>query len=213
MDRLTYISDPCGASALPLWKTNTVTVPDGMLVVRDDAFVGSAYPNCSDEPYFKMQCAAFPSTPPTLPSSAVAVQPTLEELCAHICLCYDSPCMRVEELRSYRSRPVFDPALWVALRDTKSGKLIASGIAELDRSIEEGVLEWIQVSPACRRKGYGQWIVTELMYRMREKAAFVTVSGRINSPFCPERLYRACGFQDRTVWHILTKHPNDGENK
>ena len=70
---------------------------------------------------------------------------------------------------------------------------------------KEGVLEWIQVSPNYRGKGLGKFIVRELRWRMRDKAEFVTVSGRVDNPSHPDILYKRCGFSNEEIWHVLRK--------
>lgn len=40
---------------------------------------------------------------------------------------------------------------------------------------------------------------------MQGKARFATVSGKVNDPSAPQRLYRKCGFTGDDVWHILKK--------
>jgi GNAT superfamily N-acetyltransferase len=71
----------------------------------------------------------------------------------------------------------------------------------------EGILEWIQVSEGYRRRGLGSFLVKELLWRMQGKVKFATVSGQCDSPSCPERLYRSCGFTGQDVWHVLHKIP------
>ena len=83
--------------------------------------------------------------------------------------------------------------------------IVATGIAELDPECNEGVLEWIQVSENYRRCGLGSYIVIELLWRMKDIAQFVTVSGQCNNPTNPESLYRKCGFTGNDVWHILRR--------
>ena len=41
--------------------------------------------------------------------------------------------------------------------------------------------------------------------RLKKKADFVTVSGKINNKSNPENLYLKCGFENKTIWHVLTK--------
>lgn len=38
MTKEEYKSSPARASSLPLWKTNSVKLPEGMLILRDDLF-------------------------------------------------------------------------------------------------------------------------------------------------------------------------------
>jgi hypothetical protein len=53
--------------------------------------------------------------------------------------------------------------------------------------------------------GLGQCIVNELLSRLKDKADFVTVSGRVNNETQPERLYEQCGFSNKKNWHVLTR--------
>ena len=107
-------------------------------------------------------------------------------------------------MESYRKTPVFCPDLWVLLKD-KSGNYVGCGIADYDEEAGEMILEWIQVIPSCRGRGYGQYIVNELLSRARGQAKFATVSGKVNNTTRPEKMYRKCGFTGNDVWHILSK--------
>ena len=205
MDRETYLRDPCLASALPFWKTEQVRIPENIRVIREDLFGGC--PAGSDEPYFKLIHRLEAVEPPALPPGFAFVSCDLGEYAEHIRLCYADVGVSAEELREYTGRPVFDPALWVAVRDEATGRIAATGIAELDRSIGEGALEWIQVSPAYRRRGLGRCVVRELLSRLQGRAAFVTVSGRVNGPEDPRALYRSCGFTGPVIWHVVTVPP------
>ena len=51
----------------------------------------------------------------------------------------------------------------------------------------------------------GKYIVKELLYRMKDKAKFVTVSGKVNNPDNPYALYCACGFGNPVTWHVVRK--------
>ena len=105
---------------------------------------------------------------------------------------------------SWTKEPVFDLSLWVWLLDDNNNK-IALGIADFDSSILEGALEWIQVHPDYRGLGAGQFIVEELLNRLKSKASFVTVSGEADNLTKPERLYRKCGFDGDSVWWVLER--------
>ena len=123
----------------------------------------------------------------------------------HINQCYDDICISEAELQGYTARSVYNASLWLAVRDNETSDIAATGIAELDRECGEGILEWIQVSENCRGHGLGSYIVAELLWRMKDMARFVTVSGQCNNPTNPEGLYRKCGFIGNDVWHILRK--------
>ncbi len=207
IDERTYLADPCGASSLPFWKTEQFAVPDGVTVLRDDAF-RETKPDGMDEPYFKLMHDLKNVDPPSLPPRFETVACGAADYAAHINACYAVEGVTEEELASCTRRPTYDPSLWIAVRDRTSGRIAATGIAELDARIGEGILEWIQVSPDCRRKGLGRFVVNELLRRMQGKASFCTVSGKRNDPCDPLALYRSCGFQNMTVWHVIKKVRN-----
>ena len=71
--------------------------------------------------------------------------------------------------------------------------------------INEGTLEWIQVSESCHRLRRGRYMVCALSGRQEGIARFVTVSGQCLSPEKPKTLYRKCGFIGMDIWPVL--HP------
>ena len=199
-----YAADPCRASSLPFWKAESVTVPPCLSILRDDEF-SALSPQGKDEPYFKLihHLKAIPS--PALPEGFAIVPCDIPGFARHINSCYQEEGVSPEELAAYLSHPVYAPDLWLALAETDSGRIAATGIGEMDERIGEGVLEWIQVSPEYRRRGLGAFLVCELLRRMRGRARFITVSGRVNSESRPLALYRSCGFENPVIWHVVTK--------
>ncbi|MBO4383926.1 MAG: GNAT family N-acetyltransferase [Clostridia bacterium] len=207
-----YIIDPCRASSLPFWKTEEIKVPEHLLIVRDDLMPDTETEG-EDEPYFRMIHDLDNVRRSPIPEGFVIAERGIPAFAEHINECYSDIGVKAEELSAYARRPVCDPALWVAVVEEKSGRIAASGIAELDARIGEGILEWIQVSPEHRRKGLGRFVVNELLCRMLGRAKFVTVSGRLLDPSKPEALYASCGFAGKTVWHVITKKPPDRNQK
>jgi GNAT superfamily N-acetyltransferase len=205
MEKETYLADPCGASSLPFWKTEEIRIPEGMSVIREDRFDAERHTG-ADEPYFKLVHRLEEIPRAGLPAGFSAAACDTDEFARHIRACYAEEGVTAAELEAYRRRPVFDPDLWIAIRDG-GGRIAASGIAELDTRIGEGCLEWIQVSPEYRRRGLGRYIVCELLRRMKDRAAFATVSGRVNNGDNPLALYLSCGFGHPVIWHIT----RDGE--
>lgn len=199
-----YLKNPCKVSSIPYWKAKTITVPDGMKILHQDEYSAAEYPQYIDEPYFRLRHDLKGLAEPVLPQGYSLCTATLYEYAAHISSCYGGIGIIEEELQNYALRPVYDEALWLAVRDEKTGSIVATGIAELDREINEGALEWIQVSQAHRGKGLGSYIILELLRRLKSKAEFTTVSGQCNNVTNPEKLYRKCGFTGNDVWHILT---------
>ena len=55
------------------------------------------------------------------------------------------------------------------------------------------------------RPGLGTALVLELLRRLQDRAEFVTVSGEVNNPSNPQRLYRKCGFAGSDVWWLLRR--------
>ncbi len=197
-----YLRDPCSASSLPLWKTNVFAVPPSITVVRDDAF-HCASEACSDTKYFKMIHRLSGLTTQELPYGYSLVDADAQTLAAHIQSCYKSESISAEELIRCTERDVYCADLWIAVRENASGRIVASGIADLDRTIREGIPEWIQVSPDVRRRGFGRFVVNELLCRMTGKADFATVSGRLDNESNPFALYQSCGFCDPVIWHVV----------
>ena len=174
------------------------------MILRDDQFDPARYGGM-DEPYFKLVHDLRNIGCPGLPAPFQETQCDAAALARHIAECYTEERLPENELRFRMMQPDFDPGLWLAVVDTTNGRVVASGIAEVDPGIREGTLEWIQVSPDYRRKGLGQYIVNGLLQRLYGKADFVTVSGKLNNPGNPLALYCSCGFTDCVVWHIVRK--------
>ena len=198
-----YLMDPCGASSLPYWKTQSVTVPKNIRIVRDDMFESSQRKG-RDEPYFKLIHDLETSKEPVLPEGYDVVQCELEAFANQITSCYPQALLTPRDLLAYMEHPVYQPDLWLAVKDTESNVIVATGIAELDANIGEGILEWIQVLPAYRRKGLGSFVVRELLKRMSSQASFATVSGQVNNASNPFALYESCGFTRPVIWHVIT---------
>ena len=202
-----YKKAPARASSLPLWKTNSIAVPEGMLIVRDDGFTGVPE-GFRDERYFKLVHRMKGLRPLPVPEGFTLVAPEASALSEHVAACYEEERISPEALAEREKTPYFRAELRIALAD-EGGTIAASGIAELDPEAGEGVLEWIQVSPGYRRRGLGRFIVNELLLRLcgaeAPGAEFATVSGRADSPHCPARLYKACGFGEEVIWHVMTR--------
>lgn len=200
-----YVSDPCGVSSLPYWKTVNLVVPENMLIRHDRDFCGECLMDYIDEPYFRLYHDLQMLRAASVPDGFRLCAAAPAEYAAHIDQCYAGASITEAEIKSYFQHRVYSAELWIAVQECNSGKIVATGIAELDEQVGEGILEWIQVSPAYRGLGLGTYVVTELLTRIAQKAQFATVSGQINNPSKPEKLYRKCGFQGKDIWHILKR--------
>ncbi len=200
-----YLQNPCRASSIPYWKASKVSVPDNVTILHQEDFDKMEYARFFDEPYFRLRHNLQGLSQPALPQGYSLCNAALREFAAHINRCYDEMGITEDELQKYVVRSVYNSSLWLAVKDNLSGDIVATGIAEMDREIGEGVLEWVQVSKAHRGCGLGGYIVMELLCRMKDAARFATVSGRCKNPTNPEGLYRKCGFAGSDVWHILRR--------
>jgi len=123
-----------------------------------------------------------------------------------ICKCYSDIRVTPEEVLDWTKEEVFDNSLWVFVVDNIKEMPIALGIAECDKDIMEGSLEWIQVLPQYRGYGIGATLINFLLLILKEKSKFVTVSGKVDNKTNPQRMYRKCGFQGNDIWHILRRN-------
>lgn len=197
-----YLKNPCRATSIPYWKTAVFSVPDHMKILHDDEFYAAMLEQYKDEVYFRLKHDLQNLKPAVIPDGFSLHDASFEEYAGHINSCYGT-IITAEEVRGLTERTVYCSELWLALMDDTEGKLAATGIAELDREIGEGSLEWIQVSEEYRGRGLGSYLVLELLQRMKGKAQFATVSGQCNNKTNPERLYRRCGFTGQDIWHVL----------
>ena len=205
INKYEYLICPCKVSSIPYWKAKSITVPDGMRIVHQDNFNKTEYQHYIDETYFPLIHSLQNLYVQVLPEGYSLCKATLKDFAEHINGCYSGIGVTEADLRDYTARPVYDSALWLAIKDNQTNEVVATGIAEIDKEIGEGVLEWIQVSEQHRGYGLGKYVVSELLWRLKERAAFVTVSGQCNNPTNPEALYRKCGFTGSDVWHVLRK--------
>lgn len=201
-----YVSDPCGTVSLPYWKCKKLFVPDNMKIVHDREFSTSDFSGYSDEPYFRLyhslkSVSQFQQNRFEIIFGETNVNSFVQLINA----CYTDLKVTVEQIKGYQNTPVFCPELWLLVREKDTGNIVGGGIADLDREISEGILEWIQVLPEYRGHGIGQIIVNSLLDKMQGEAQFATVSGKVNNPTNPEALYRKCGFAGNDVWHVLIK--------
>ncbi len=108
MDKSTYLLDPCGASSFPFWKTNSISIPDDLLILReDDPRLDTAAQQYVDTPYFKLIHTMQGIGETTLPSGLRFVRPSAQALLEHIAACYDEERASEEELLNYRRHVTF----------------------------------------------------------------------------------------------------------
>lgn len=201
-----YRKNPCATLSIPYWKAKHIQIPENMRIVHHRDFRETESAGYQDTPYFRLLHDL--KHIPTVTAEGIAVMAVDREaiplLVDVINRCYTDLSVTEAQLQGYAQTEVFCPELWIAAVDTQTDQMVGCGIADLDRALGEGILEWIQVLPPYRGRKIGQRIVCELLQRMKPMAKFATVSGKCND-IAPEALYRKCGFAGEDVWHILRK--------
>ena len=202
-----YKADPCAVLSLPYWKHKQLEIPPNMLILHENAFREGSFPGYTDEPYFRLRHSleTIPTVAPEGIRIKTAKQTDIPLLADVINRSYCDLSVTEEQLIRYTQTQVYAPDLWILAVDTATSCIAGCGIADFDKELREGILEWIQVLPAYRGQTIGQLIVIELLKRLKPVADFVTVSGKLRNSTNPERLYRRCGFAGNDVWHILTE--------
>ncbi len=202
-----YIINPCGTLSIPYHKAKITTVPDGMKIVHERDFDASDLQSYHDERFFRlyrdMKNIGIAKADGFLIETVGEAD--IETVVEVINRSYTDLQVTLAQIKGYTHTSVYDQDLWVLVREEQTGVCVGLGIADLDASIGELILEWIQVLPEYRKRGIGRAIVNTLLHRAKEKAAFATVSGKADDPTCPERLYRSCGFVGEDIWHVLRK--------
>lgn len=202
----TYLENPCGTLSIPYWKHTQITLPEHLKIVHQKEFDPAYFTNYADEPYFRLFHSLKNIGSITLDNFFIktATQADIPIIAEIINRSYSDLSVTYEQLLSYTSSKVYDKDLWVIVYARGTESAAGCGIAELDKEIGEGILEWIQVLPEYRGQKIGQFLVTDLLGRLSGKASFATVSGKVNNPTHPEQLYRKCGFTGNDIWHILS---------
>lgn len=202
-----YLKNPCGTYSIPYWKQKRIQIPENMKILHDREFEQELLLEYNEEKYFRLMhdlkdIKQAVSNEFYIETASVKDIPLLQDL---INRSYDDLSVSYDQLLSYTKSEVYDENLWMIVYEKETDKPVACGIAEFDREIKEGVLEWIQVLPEYRGRKIGQLLVNELLTRLQRKADFVTVSGKVDNLTKPELLYRKCGFTGEDIWHVLTK--------
>lgn len=202
-----YLKNPCGISSIPYWKVKSIVIPENIMILHNNDFSESLLNNHIDEKYFRLY-HDLKNINEIVISGIEIINASNQDISIIVDIINQSyvdmqaSCKQFED---YTKTQVYNPDLWILVKNTSNNKYIGCGIADFDSETKELMLEWIQVLPEYRKKGIGQIIVNELLWRGKDIANFATVSGKIDNISKPERLYRKCGFTGSDIWHILIK--------
>lgn len=203
--------NPCRLSSIPYWKSRTFKIPSNISVIHDEEYNIAQSILCEDTLYFRLKHNLKSIELVTLDkifeyrSVDTASINDLEEIAGIINKSYIDIQVNLKQVISWTKSEVFDENLWIFIIDINTEKPVALGIAERDKNVGEGMLEWIQVLPEYRGRKLGQAIVTKLLANLSNHVDFVTVSGKVDNKTNPEKLYRRCGFEGRDTWHVMVR--------
>lgn len=217
-NRLAYLKNPCNYSALPYWKESTFTKPDNIKVYHENEW-NNLSKNTKEEfikvdKFFRIKHNLDQINKEDLPKNCryrtfdPNSQEDFDKALEIIKISYPNTDLTRDKLREYIKNDVYKRELWIFIDKISNGAYIpiAFGIADFDSLVKEGILEWIQVLPEYRGKGFGTFLVAELLRRMKGKARFATVSGDCNNINSPINLYKKSGFVGDSIWYIAYKN-------
>jgi ribosomal protein S18 acetylase RimI-like enzyme len=108
-----------------------------------------------------------------------------------------------EKLKRMTQAPYHDPSGWFFLVEAQGSQPVGLAISSYCSEMREGFIEWIEVIPRLRHRGFGSLLTHECIRRLAVKARFVTTQGSLDAPFVHGGLYRKCGFDRIRQWTIL----------
>ena len=204
-----YINDPCGVCSTAFWKNDFFQKPEDLQILHANELSGIDIDTYNMTRYFRlkhnMEVLDTCKLNRDYHYQTVNIETQRELVSDLINRCYEDISVTPAQINDWTKYSVFDNDLWVFVYEKESETPIALGIADFDKDIKEGSLEWIQVLPEKRGRGFGKALVGELLQRLESKADFVTVSGQIENNANPEAMYRNCGFTGDDVWCVLQK--------
>lgn len=196
-----YRLNPCGKLSIPLWKWNSMTLPENMRILHARDYLPD--PEYREARFFRLYHDLQGIPEACIPGLEITTVRERDYDAVLEIIRASYPGIRVDRewLDELTRTPAYAPELWLlaAVDGVPAGCILA----DFDPQTREGILEWVQVLPAFRHRGVGKALVWEALRRTR--GDFATVSGDKDNDTFPEALYRSCGFTGDDVWHILTK--------
>jgi GNAT superfamily N-acetyltransferase len=203
-----YLLNPCGSLSIPFWKMQRINTPKNIKIVHDRSFSSVLLNNYNDTCYFRLKHDLVNINSPEILtdySIKTLTKNHYSELVDLINISYISSGIKVNlnQIINWTKTEVHESNLWISIYHNK--QMVGAIIADFDSNTKEAIIEWLQILPDYRRKGLASIAVNECLNRIKDKAAFATVSGELNNQNKPETVYRKCGFTGDDIWHILIK--------
>ena len=100
-----------------------------------------------------------------------------------------------ENLKKIMREPVFDPSMWLFVKDNDTNELIGISISTYDIQLGETDIEWFYIWPEYHRKGAGRYLISKIIERSIHRSSDIRVGGT-------NEFYKKCGFVERecNVW-------------
>ena len=199
-----YLKNPCKTLSIPYWKHLMIGKHPGIDIYHFEDQVDLSIYKSVDK-FFRMIHHLDDTYEKSSKVLEINIEKDIEVIVKHINQCYHHENIKVsaKDIERWKSTPVFYPKAWIKIEENQ--KIIASGIADFDEDLKEGIIEWIQVDPKYQGLGYGREILKSLIAILQEKADFITVSGHLDNEKNPKVLYEKLGFQGNDVWLICYK--------
>ena len=152
-----YINNPCRTLSIPYWKQKNIKVPDNIKIVHNDEYNATDFVGYVDEPYFRLyhNLQVVQRAHRDDIDIVVGAPDMLDVFVDIINASYSDLSVTKEQIESYRKTLVFCSDLWLLLKEKTTGNFIGSGIADYDEETKEMIIEWVQVLPLYRGRGYG----------------------------------------------------------
>jgi len=199
-----YIKNPCGSSSIAYWKNIEYNKPHNIEIIHERDFLGAA-DSSKIIKYFRLfhdlKDIALPVNDDFFVQN-VNIKTQSGLIADILSKCYNVQ-YSTEFIESLTKHRAFNDELWIFAIEKITMCPVALGIADYDEKIREGSLEWIQVLPDKRMQGLGELVVRELLFRLKSRADFVTVSGEVDNLTKPDLLYRKCGFTGDDIWCVI----------
>lgn len=129
-----YLRSPCGTLSIPYWKHKRIAIPADIKIVHDGDFTADDFVGYADEPYFRLyhDLKNVGTTVSADVELVVGATDRTDVFADIINASYDDIAVTAAQMEDLRNTPVFDPALWLLLKDRDYGAYVGSGIADCD---------------------------------------------------------------------------------
>jgi len=200
-----YLANPCKTYSIPYSKMKDFNNVSNVLIFHYESISIDQLKTYQVQTFFRLKHDLKKLNPGVYKTEEINIEKDIDELIMMINECYQHEKIQVkhDDFIELTHKDTFDASLW--LKIVENNKMVATIIGCIDTDLKEGWIEWVQVLPSFQGRGYGKSIINSLLYKMKDNADFVTVSGHMDNVKDPEKIYRKCGFTGNDLWYICKK--------